>query len=86
MRRAVESYLACIRQLGLDRADYMCKVCRTRSAEWNDRCDSCGSWNSIELDFEEEHLSPPQLGVRETPVWGPPEESGEFSVAELLKR
>ncbi|MEO8502877.1 MAG: tetratricopeptide repeat protein [Acidobacteriota bacterium] len=86
MRRAVEGYLTCIRQLGLDRADYLCKVCRTRSAEWNDRCDGCGSWNSIELDFEEEHLSPQQLGVRETPVWGPPEESGEFSVAELLKR
>lgn len=86
MRRAVEDYLACIRQLGLDRAEYVCKVCRTRYGEWSDRCDSCGSWNAIELDFEEEHLSPEQLGIRETPVWGPPEESGEFSVAELLKK
>jgi tetratricopeptide (TPR) repeat protein len=86
MRRAVEDYVACIRQLGLDRADFVCKACRTRHGEWSDRCESCGSWNAIELDFEEEHLSPEQLGIRETPVWGPPEESGEFSVAELLKK
>ncbi len=86
MRRAVEDYVACIRQLGLDRADFVCKVCRTRHGEWSDRCESCGSWNAIELDFEEEHLSPELLGIRETPAWGPPEESGEFSVAELLKK
>jgi len=86
MRRAVEGYLACIRQLGLDRADYVCKVCRSRHSEWSDRCESCGSWNAIELDFEEERLSPELLGIRETPAWGPPEESGEFSVAELSKK
>lgn len=85
MRRAVESYLACIRQLGITTADYVCSVCRQSHEEWSDRCASCGSWNSVQMDFEEERLSAEELGVRGTPVWGGYEDSGEWSVTETAE-
>jgi predicted ATP-dependent serine protease len=61
--------------------EYVCSVCHSRHAEWSDSCPRCGSWNAIELDFEEERLSPEALGVLEVPVWGVAEDSGEISVA-----
>ncbi len=85
MRKAVESYLACVRQLGIDKAEYRCRSCRTRYADWRDRCEQCGTWNSIELDFEEEKVSAEQLGIREAPMWGTSDESGEFPIVELRR-
>ena len=67
---ALESFRACARQLGVPKAEYRCSVCGDVSREWNDRCEVCGSWNSIDLDFEEEQLSPDSLGVRPAAVWG----------------
>lgn len=78
LARAIDSYVACLKQLELGTAEYVCRVCRERSPDWRDFCARCGSWNSVELDFEEEHLSPEELGVREVPVWGTAEDSGEF--------
>jgi tetratricopeptide (TPR) repeat protein len=85
MRRAVESYLLCIRQLGIHSADYVCRVCRTQYEEWSDRCGECGSWNSVEMDFEEERISAEELGVRDTPVWRAEEDSGEWSLSEAAE-
>lgn len=76
--RAIDSYVACLKQLELGTAEYVCRVCRERYPDWRDFCARCGSWNSVELDFEEEHLSAEELGVREVPVWGTAEDSGEF--------
>jgi predicted Zn-dependent protease len=70
MRRAVEAYLACIRELGIATAEYACRVCRARYPEWSDRCEACGAWNAIDLAFEEERLTPSEAGVRAGPVWG----------------
>lgn len=81
--RAVESYGACLRQLEVGHAEYLCRSCGTRHAEWSDSCPRCGSWNAIELDFEEERLSPDELGVIEVPVWGPAEDSGEIPLAAI---
>ncbi len=69
MARAVEACLTCIGQAGVDASEYRCAVCHNRYPGWVDRCDACGSWNSVELDFEEERLSPEEAGVRERPVW-----------------
>jgi predicted Zn-dependent protease len=84
MRRAVESYFACIRQLGVLEAGYSCRLCHASHPEWSDRCAACGSWNSVELDFQEEHLSAEQMGVRDVPAWGGHEDlpSGEFPLPE----
>lgn len=84
MRRAVESYFACIRQLGVLEAGYSCRLCHANHAEWSDRCPACGAWNSVELDFQEEHLSAEQMGVRDVPSWGGYEDppTGELSLPE----
>jgi len=69
MLLAVGSYLESLQQAGLTSAEYVCGSCSASYGEWHDRCESCGSWASIELDFEEERLSAADLGVRERPVW-----------------
>ena len=66
--RAAASYRRAIEELGLESADYVCRVCRQHYGEWTDRCDRCGAWNSIELDFEEERVSLGELGVIDVPV------------------
>jgi tetratricopeptide (TPR) repeat protein len=76
--KAVDAYVACLEQLDLGTAEYVCRVCRERSPDWRDICPRCGSWNAVELDFEEERLSADALGVREVPIWGAAEDSGEF--------
>jgi tetratricopeptide (TPR) repeat protein len=81
--KAVESFGACLRQLDIGGAEYLCRVCRERYADWRDSCSRCGSWNSVDLNFEEERISAEELGVVEVPVWGPAEDSGEFSLAAL---
>ena len=76
--RAVDAYVSCLKQLELGTAEYVCRVCRERSPDWRDFCARCASWNSVELDFEEERLSADDLGVRQVPIWGAGEDSGEF--------
>ena len=66
---ALERYRTSLRQAGIRQAEYVCRACGARRADWADRCESCGRWNVVELDFEEERLSPEALGVHERPVW-----------------
>lgn len=84
LARAAESYGASLRQLEVGSAEFLCRVCHARSADWSDSCPRCGSWNSIELDFEEERLTPEALGVLQVPVWGVAEDSGEFSLSGIV--
>ena len=74
---AVSEYVESLQQLGLTSAEYACSACGERSAEWLDRCGSCGAWNSVDLDFEEERISASELGVRERPVWSVVENGDE---------
>jgi predicted Zn-dependent protease len=83
LERAVDSYAACLQQLGLGNAEYVCRVCQQRTPDWQDFCARCRTWNSVELNFEEEKLTAEELGVQPLPVWGVYEDSGEFSVAAL---
>jgi tetratricopeptide (TPR) repeat protein len=78
---ATESYLTCLRQLELGVSEYVCSVCSRRYEDWRDFCADCASWNSIDLNFEEERLSAEALGVQPVPVWGASEDSGEFLLA-----
>jgi predicted Zn-dependent protease len=57
LARALEHYRACARQLGVPESEYRCRVCRASYAGWQDRCEACGAWNSVELDFEEERVA-----------------------------
>ena len=66
---AVEEYMAAMQQAGLTASEYACQTCGASFPAWEARCEDCGSWNSLELDFEEESMSPAELGVRERPVW-----------------
>jgi tetratricopeptide (TPR) repeat protein len=83
LAKAVESFGACLRQLDIGSAEYVCRICHQRFADWRDSCSRCGSWNSIDLNFEEERISAEELGVLEVPVWGPVEDSGEFALAAI---
>lgn len=83
LEATVAAFSDCLRELGLGNAEYVCRVCQQRTPDWQDFCARCRSWNSVELDFEEERLSPEALGVQPVPVWGVYEDSGEFAVASL---
>lgn len=68
--RALAEYLATAQQAGVPEQEYVCSACAGGYADWRARCERCGSWNSIEMDFQEERISAEDLGVREAPVWG----------------
>ncbi len=74
--RAAESYMASVQEAGVTAAEYVCGICRAKFSSWQDRCDLCGSWNSVEFDFEEEKISAEELGVRPRPVWAVYTENG----------
>ncbi len=56
MDRAVEALLASVTEAGIATVEYACRICRTSYPDWRDRCDVCGSWSSVDLQFEEEVL------------------------------
>jgi predicted Zn-dependent protease len=66
---AVVSYLKCVQEAELVGSGFICRACHRRYGDWRDRCVECGSWNSVELNFELEKFSPEDLGLRQAPVW-----------------
>ena len=50
------------------RAEYACSVCSKRFAAWSERCDRCGEWNSLVVDFREER-DVEELGLSSAPVY-----------------
>ncbi len=77
LEQAAEAYLAALEQAGITRGEYLCSSCDRRFDAWRDRCDGCGSWSTVALDFEEARLSDAELGVRSRPVWTVVEASDE---------
>jgi tetratricopeptide (TPR) repeat protein len=65
--RAAERYRRCATLLGVTRAEFACRDCATRYADWRDRCENCGSWNAIELRLDGDLAA--ELGVLPVPVW-----------------
>ncbi len=65
---ALAAFQTCAHCVGVPEVQFQCKVCRVTSSEWSDRCEACGSWNSVELRLEEA-LSAEELGLRESPAW-----------------
>ncbi len=68
--QALEELRVCADQAGVPNTEYFCQVCSTKYPDWRGRCDQCGSWNGVRLDFQEERVSASELGVRDAPVWG----------------
>jgi hypothetical protein len=69
VKLALDRYRRSLREAGVRQAEFVCGPCGARTAEWVDRCEVCGRWNAVELDFREERLSPEALGIHERPVW-----------------
>ncbi len=67
---AMARYLTCLKRLGVSVASFACQACGAEYAEWQDRCKACGSWNAVELAFQEEQLRAEEVGVVTSPVWG----------------
>ncbi len=65
---ALAAFQTCAHCVGVPEVQFQCKVCRDTSSEWSDRCEACGSWNSMELRLEEA-LSAEELGLRDSPAW-----------------
>ncbi len=67
---AMARYLTCLQRLGVSNSIFICHNCDTRTPEWLDRCDVCGTWNSVDLDIQEEQLTAEEVGLIDRPVWG----------------
>ncbi len=68
MGKAVQALLACARDAGITANEYICQICRDKYSEWQDRCDACGTWNSIELAFSEARPGGEGPGARQARV------------------
>ncbi len=73
LKLAAEAYATCARQLGVHETQFRCRVCREPYSEWQDRCPSCGSWSSVELELEEEHGGTDAIRQLEAVIWAGPE-------------
>jgi tetratricopeptide (TPR) repeat protein len=78
MHKAVESYSASAYEAGIAVAEYICSACHESYKNWEARCDKCGAWNSVDLDFKEEKISAEDLGVKPAAVWAAPEDEFDF--------
>jgi tetratricopeptide (TPR) repeat protein len=50
------------------KVEYACSVCSKRCADWSERCERCGEWNSVVVDFREER-GVEELGLSSAPVY-----------------
>jgi lipopolysaccharide biosynthesis regulator YciM len=69
-REAVSEYRKVIKEMNLVRFEYRCRACGETVIEWTDRCDGCGEWNSVEVNFREE-IPLEELGLAPAPIYSP---------------
>jgi len=67
-RDAAIEYRKVIKEMELVQLEYRCRGCGTTSMDWNDRCTTCGEWNSLEVNFREE-MDAEALGLAPAPVY-----------------
>ncbi len=61
-------YRRIVREGKLLSTQYRCLKCDGRWDAWSDRCEQCGTWNSIQVDFRED-VSLEDLGISTAPVY-----------------
>ncbi|HWQ10285.1 MAG TPA: tetratricopeptide repeat protein [Holophaga sp.] len=55
--QALNEYRQLLRNLGVLKLRYECSVCGKRVPDYQDRCETCGSWNSFHFIFKENELA-----------------------------
>ena len=55
--QALNEYRQLLRNLGVLKLRYECSICGRRTQDYLDRCETCGSWNSVHFLFKENELS-----------------------------
>ena len=63
--QAAREYSHLLSQLDPLRLEFHCTACNNRYSAWRDFCDTCGEWNSIQLDLKEQ-LTLEELGINPT--------------------
>ncbi len=56
---ALNEYRQLLRNLGTLKLRFECAVCAHKSADYEDRCGACGSWNASHFTFKESDLPEP---------------------------
>ncbi|HXC16873.1 MAG TPA: tetratricopeptide repeat protein [Holophagaceae bacterium] len=56
---ALNEYRQLLRNLGTLKLRFECAVCGHKTADYEDRCGSCGSWNASHFSFKESDLPDP---------------------------
>ncbi len=67
-REATLEYRKVIKDTDLVQLEYVCHTCKATSMDWTDRCEACGDWSSIEVNFREE-IPPEELGLAPAPIY-----------------
>jgi len=66
---ALNEYRQLLRNLGILKLRFECAVCGHRSQDYQDHCDSCGSWNSHHFMFKESDLPEGPIRGAESGSW-----------------
>ena len=67
-RDAVAEYRKVIKDMELVQLDYRCRACDGATTDWAHRCESCGEWNTVEVNFREE-IPLEELGIAPAPIY-----------------
>lgn len=66
--KAAQEYRKVIKETDLIELDFTCRSCNANRVEWADRCEACGEWNTIEINFREE-IPLEELGIAPAPIY-----------------
>jgi tetratricopeptide (TPR) repeat protein len=67
-REAIRELETLLLQAEALKVEYVCTTCSKRLPSWSERCERCGEWNSIVVDFREER-GVEELGLSSAPVY-----------------
>jgi len=76
--QAAREYSQLLGQMDPLRLEFNCAVCSSRYSAWRDYCDTCGQWNTIQLDLKEQ-LTLEEMGINPALVYDGTVESGEIA-------
>ena len=66
--QAAREYDRLLNQVDPLRLEYTCSVCSSRYSAWRDFCETCGEWNSVQLELKEQRTLE-ELGISSAPVY-----------------
>ncbi|PYQ13475.1 MAG: hypothetical protein DMH00_04220 [Acidobacteria bacterium] len=66
--QAAREYSLLLSQMDPLRLEFRCASCSTRYSAWRDFCETCGEWNTIQLDLKEQ-LTLEEMGINPAPMY-----------------